>query len=517
MIMPNNKRPYLLVGLIALCFFISTEAALGDFGDYRDDIGYTRLLAENPDLPDGGGLIAMQNEAASGGSWMPETSVPPTDPQFIGKTINPATSGSSGESSHARAVGYRFYGIQSSMAPGIPTINVYEANDWIFDGFLHTGESKNPEITANRVGNHSWVGSASAATAYAIMNRLDWVVDVDEMTSCVGMANTSTVTDSLLRDAFNVIAVGVTSNIHNHGTVDTIAPYLSGRTKPEIVAPESLTSYATPLVASAAALLIASGHADPLLSADPVASFTTNRNGDLIYNAERSEVIKAALMAGADRQTNNTVSTANITDYRAAGYQTDNGLDARFGAGQLNIYNSYHIIAAGEQNSKEDEPAGSGYISNYGFDYDPHFGGNGGSNATASYYFTTSQGNGKLAASLVWHLDNAGGNVVHDLNLALYQYDNGWPQQPVALSASTIENTENLWVTNLAPDTQYMIQVQANENFNWDYSLAWRIESESDAVPAMTGLLVIPAASIMIWLGIIALKPAGSAGKPRFA
>ncbi len=37
------------------------------------------------------------------------------------------------------------------------------------------------------------------------------------------------------------------------------------------------------------------------LSTDPSVTFTTNRNGDIIYNAERSEVVKAALMAGASR------------------------------------------------------------------------------------------------------------------------------------------------------------------------------------------------------------------------
>ena len=75
---------------------------------------------------------------------------------------------------------------------------------------------------------------------------------------------------------------------------------------------------------------------------------TSNRNGAVIYNAERSETIKAALMAGASRFTFNTSTTANVEDYRvAAANQTDNGLDWRYGAGQLNINNSYNILAAG--------------------------------------------------------------------------------------------------------------------------------------------------------------------------
>jgi hypothetical protein len=77
------------------------------------------------------------------------------------------------------------------------------------------------------------------------------------------------------------------------------ATYTAGRTRPDIVAPLAYTSQSTPAVASAAALLVGVGHASPALSTDPAATSTTNRNGGLTYNAERSEIIKTALMAGA--------------------------------------------------------------------------------------------------------------------------------------------------------------------------------------------------------------------------
>jgi len=35
-------------------------------------------------------------------------------------------------------------------------------------------------------------------------------------------------------------------------------------------------------------------------------------------------------------------------------YQTSDGRDKRFGAGQINIYNSYHVLNTGERNSAED-------------------------------------------------------------------------------------------------------------------------------------------------------------------
>jgi hypothetical protein len=104
------------------------------------------------------------------------------------------------------------------------------------------------------------------------------------------------------------------------------------------------------MVSAAAAMLVQLGNGNSALSTDPVSLSTTNRQGNLIRNAERVEVIKAALMAGALRSTSGNVAAPDITDYRATvGNQTSNGLDRRFGAGQLNIANSYHIIAAGEK------------------------------------------------------------------------------------------------------------------------------------------------------------------------
>jgi hypothetical protein len=77
----------------------------------------------------------------------------------------------------------------------------------------------------------------------------------------------------------------------------------------------------------------------------PVQTSTSSRSGTTIYNAERVEVVRAALAAGADRYTVNTASS-DIVDYRLdEENQSDNGLDIRYGTGQLNIYQSYYIIA----------------------------------------------------------------------------------------------------------------------------------------------------------------------------
>jgi hypothetical protein len=220
---------------------------------------------------------------------------------------------------------------------------------------------------------------------------------------------------------------------------------------------------------------------------------TTNRNGDTVYNAERSEVIKAALMAGADRVTQNATPIdgriVDISDYRAASdHQADNGLDRRYGAGQVNIEHSYQIVAGGEQNSSQDQPASGGLIGPHGFDYDPVFGGEGGSNSTASYFFTVDTDSHYLWAALVWNIAIdagagpyfAGRATLHDLDLFLYDVTR--PEQPrrVAASNAAADNTENVWV-ELEKNHRYMIQVKPGANqkaFQWDFALAWRIGSQ---------------------------------------
>ncbi len=150
------------------------------------------------------------------------------------------------------------------------------------------------------------------------------------------------------------------------------------------------------------------------------------------------------------------------------------------------MYNSYHIIAAGEQNSLEDDNSGAGSIGVYGFDYDPAMGGAGGSNSTASYYFSTGATAVVLKATLAWNLDINGGSgpffdgtaMQHDIDL--YLYDVTGAQTLVEASTSTLDNSETVWMS-LEPARDYLLQVVSGSSFSWDYALAWHIESDSDA------------------------------------
>ena len=499
------KKFRLLIGCCALrsvlAALILLSADAGWCADYKDDVGYARLAqAMGTAVPDGQGVTATQVEAAvtveGETHWMPDSG----DTQFTGKTIIDATGGDDGSSGHATGVGRYFYGNTLSTAGGIGTIHVYEANDWIGLGFLGTGylyggrpfqpvydRSTMPWTLSapGRVANHSWVGTAGGAEG-DILRRLDFVASRDEYIQVTAL-NNGTTRKPLLGDAFNSITVGRTDGSHPMGTSDIDELYVAGRVSPLVVAPFSVTSTCAPVVSAAVALLIEAGR-DPVLSTDPVAATTTNRSGEVIHNTERAEVIKAVILAGAQRVTHNTWLSAQIMDYRQDGA---NGLDRRFGAGQLDVYNSYQMIAAGEQNSGEDRPETGGIISAYGFDFDPAFGGASGCNTTGTYTFTPAAGQRRLWASLVWNLRIDGGSaydyddtaMLYDLNLALYDITATGYQRLVAASYSSVDNSENLWAELVPGRTYKMVVTTAGEQsaFSWDYALAWRMDTPTDS------------------------------------
>ena len=233
------------------------------------------------------------------------------------------------------------------------------------------------------------------------------------------------------------------------------------------------------------------------MSSDPLGDSQTNRSGNSVFHAENAEVIKAALLAGAQRVTRNA-SGAQIADYRRdPGHRSANGLDTRFGAGQLQIGNSYAIITAGEQNSAEDLPSGNGMIDTAGFDYDPAFGGLRAGNTTGTYYFSPDKDHCRLYAALVWNIDVDGGawndfdDTVRLYHLKLALHDITAPETPrlVAAAASTQDNTQNLW-SALVPGRRYRLRVSpatGQAPFLWDYALAWRMQtppdSDGDGIP----------------------------------
>jgi len=485
------------VGMAMLGISVNARA------DYKDDIGFRQLESQlGAGMPTGAGVPVMHVEGDQfiNGVWayMPDTG----NAEFTGKTITDKSGGPSGVySGHATPVGILFYGNYNSTAPGITLIDAYSADTWLGADYLRTASGVGPQplVSPARVANHSWVYSTVTYDAN-ILRRIDWVIDRDEFTHVIALSNADP-NQALFSSAYNVISVGLTTGQHGRGSVavgsDPI--YTAGRVRPDVVAPDVSTSLTTPQVAALAALLVEVGQGNPGLSTDPVSQSSTSRSGTAVRNAARSEVIKAALMAGASRITANT-STSDITDYRGTvDNQSANGLDVRFGAGQINILNSHEIISGGEQNSIEDFPAGNGLSSANGFDYDPHFGGSNASNQTATYYLPVPATDGTLTAALVWNLRIDGGTAgafngaatVYNLDLELFDVTNASSWVSVGYSRSIADNTENLWLP-LVAGRQYALQVTpaaGGGSFDWDYALAWHtilapwIDTDGDGVP----------------------------------
>ena len=461
--------------------------------DYREAIGYTRLQqALGKRLPDGAGLHVAQVEAplrsdpgfwhlASAGSWWPDA----TDEEFEHKRFAYVSAkGDGAHSGHASGAGRLFYGRESSIAPGITRIDLYNATEWI-NTVLRSGSVFYPGQMSARVVNHSWVGSTGSPVYDSeLLRRLDWSVNADRSLHVVGISNGED-SPALLGNAFNVIPVGRSDGHHGTSTVAVDSVYREGRSLPLLVAPFETASSATPVVAAAAALLVQSAHRYPTFSQSSVRTL----EGEVLYDAERPEVIKAILMAGADRVASNDDGTS-VSDYRGSlDRRTDNGLDRRYGAGQLNVLNSYAILSGGEQRSSEDSPKRRAAVAWYGFDFDSDFGGAGGSNALATYRFTADSSRRWLTATLAWNVtittsgDTFEANVLlHDLDLELYDEAD---DRPVAVSASWSQNTESLWLPLTSGHSYRLVVRAAGEGeapFQWRYALAWRIDAGQTAI-----------------------------------
>ncbi len=455
--------------------FMGALLAVDAQADTLDDIGFTDLELElGSALPDAGSISVTQVEAILSEACAPDKTLAEfSHITFIDKTSTICT----GTSAQATSVATNFYGADTSSSSAIGSVDLFERNDWIFSFLNMSTPADEPKISGTRLANHSWVGNATTVGANtSILGRVDFVVEQDEFIQVVTMSATPD-TEHLLSDSFNAIVAGLSNGTSGVGTTALSSVYTAGRARPDIVAPESTVSSASPRVASAAALLMDYAHTKLSLSHGS----TYNRDSSFtIYNAERSETIKAALMAGADRNTAGNTNSADITDYRVdAANRTTNGLDTRFGAGQVNVYNSYHVLAAGEQSSTEE---GGTTITSTGFDYDSAFGGlNGTSNTVATYSFSTGAiGGQNLKAALVWNLKHRGllqDDILYDLDLQLI--DVTASDAVVASSTSTIDNTENIWF-DLASNNEYQLKVipgVGQPAFEWDYALAWQVST----------------------------------------
>jgi len=433
---PARALP-LLLAVVFWGVLVSPEPAGAQF---QSQIGYTEIQAElGGAIPTGSSVSVTQTEAPidSQGDYFPDT----TNSEFAGKTLN-ALSGASGVSSHATEVGQYYYGSITSTAPGVQTVDVYNANDWILQ-ILNYGTTSFPAAEVRPFENHSWIGTIDngGPDDLEALQRFDYAMQTSGFLGVVGLNNGSNTTiPQLLACAYDSISVGLTNGNHSTGatTVDG-----SGRIKPEIVAPFAETSFATPMVSAAGVFLL-----------DAI-------NGNSAYaHAGNNVTLKAILLAGATK--------SEIPSWSRTPTQP---LDSHYGAGQLNIYDSYHILAAGQQPS-----SGSSSVRPRGWDF---------SSTTASgnfYFFQIAAGDSvsNFSALLTWNAIIKSSSSHHwqnvtttlpTLALNIYSANNFTIGSLIDSSVSTVDNVQHLYEPDLPPG-QYALEVTANTT-GVAYGLAW--------------------------------------------
>ena len=222
-------------------------------------------------------------------------------------------------SGHARTVGNFLFGQSQSVFPGVPLVECHSASDWL-NRSIRSGSNRPPEAGLEWVQNHSWIQNLSQDVAREeledILLRVDYMIERDQVLSVVGLNNGATTTvPPVLASAYNVLSVGLTNGNHSRGGSPNNFPG-PGRSKPEIVAANSATSYSTAMVTSAVARLLNEAFQDNSLS-----------------EALPPQTLKAIILAGATQD--------GFPKWQSS---SEAPLDSVFGAGKLNLERSLQIL-----------------------------------------------------------------------------------------------------------------------------------------------------------------------------
>jgi hypothetical protein len=238
---------------------------------------------------------------------------------------------------------------------------------------------------------------------------------------------------------YNGMSVGA------YGGSSSTGPTLdNGRAKPDITAPQGATSYSTPQVAGAAAVLVQAG-----LRGD--SGSATNAAADI-------RTVKALLLNGA-------IKPANWTNGPFS------PLDARYGAGVLNVFNSYEQLAGGRHgytvsvsvttNAPHPPTGASGSVPTLsGWDFNTNSSTSTTDGVKHYYFDVTNDLSGATftaTATLVWNRQQ-NKTAINDLDLFLYDASSS---NLIASSTSPVDNVEHLFVQDLPPG-RYDLQVLKN-------------------------------------------------------
>jgi hypothetical protein len=442
----------------ALVVFLAGSLVPNVRAQYLDLIGVSQLQALTTNL-NGAGVKVAQPEGGYGAAanwevnpaftgqptnlftWIAETTppYPATLPGYFSTPLTASTfTNSLGlESIHADGVGMVLYGNPGGVATNVAHVNNYEANAFFYhyvyynntitDRIVSQSFSFGSQSVVNQQQNDSLYDNAS------VHNKTLFVSAVNNYGTNNGYATNVCAPGT----GYNCIGVGA---YKNGSTYNSLGPTPdNGRCKPDISAISDVTSDSTPQVAGAAAVLMQAGY--------------RGDGGSDTNSAVDMRTIKALLLNGA-------VKPADWTNNAPA------PLDYRYGAGVLNVFNSYEQLAGGKNGYNDSTgvvtnsphpPTGAagtiGVLSGWDFNTNTS---SASDDVVKHYYFnaTNSPGGVTLTATLVWNrqLNQSAIN-----NLELFLYD-GASSNLVASSTSLVDNVQHLFVPRLAPG-RYDLQV----------------------------------------------------------
>ncbi len=385
------------------------------------------------------------------------------------------------------------------MARGATRVLAYEASHWLALGFLNGTGPTAPATTAAKVLNHSWIGSCERANV--VLRKLDAAIDAQGLVVCVGVNNGPGPLDApLLAHSFNAIVCGRADGEHRSGPT-RLACDRPGREKPDLVAPAEATSFATPLVAGACALLVETARTRFPGQAD----------------AERPELLKAVLMAGAAHRPEWSNSAASSGALRGS---TTRPLDAVFGADTLDVDSAHWILSGGEQEGASEAELAP-QVSSQGWEL-AHL-------ATQSSRFWRLRVDARaqqLSVVAAWNRQAFGQYSawgMPNLDLELWRLGADGARESLVgegargrfeggnvLSASTIDNVEHLFVRGLEPG-EYVLELRrgADGLVPWKAAVAWELRCDEPELVGQGGLTRAGARATLSFRGRASLSQGG--------
>jgi autotransporter-associated beta strand protein len=447
-------RPLLSARRVSFAALVTAAAGVSGVARGQSNlqiIGLPQLLSLEPSLT-GAGVTVGQPEADVNGTGTNSFQVNPAavgqpasiftfydDNGNVTTAYNPPDG-----SDHANNVAQIFYGTTGSgVATGIAHVDNYSA-DYFCNTIINNLQPINDTVV-----NQSFIFAENANTPLTVSDQEqdDTAYDnyIDQygtiIVSAIGNGGSFPGPNSPAT-AYNGIGVSAYPGPVSVGpTIDNF------RSKPDITAPGSATSYTTPLVSGSAAILVQAG-----ARGDGGTSAQTE------LDAVDSRTVKALLLNGANKQSVPFSRTPVAP------------LDTADGAGMLNVYNSYEQLVGGEQTASAvsstaavgaaHPPLSTGIIASPAGWTLAGLTSSSTSDAYANYVFQPTQNS--LTATLDWNRQfNNNPTVVLSLginNLDLFLYD-ATANRLLDWSNSVVDNVQDIYDTNLIPGDVYDLEI----------------------------------------------------------